>query len=140
MVEGGRKMTVLSKVSVFVVFLTTLITSDGVREHFTTEQGSTGTSQSLQLWVKVTPEAGWKFNTEYPTKAKVKTRGYDLVETAVRKEEESTAHIIRATVKQNGDNTKEAVKMQAIFSMCNDMSCLVYKREFSFCQGSACKE
>ena len=133
-------MTVFSKVSVFVVFLTALITSDGVREHFTTEQGSTSSSQSLQLWVKVAPEAGWKFNTEYPTKVKVKTRGYDLVETAVSKEEESTAHIIRATVKQNGDNTEKEVKMQANFSVCNDTSCLVYKREFSFCRGGACKE
>jgi len=133
-------MTVFSKVSVFVVFLTALITSDGVREHFTTEQGSTSSSQSLQLWVKVTPEAGWKFNTEYPTKVKVKTRGYDLMETTVSKEEESTAHIIRAIVKQNGGNTEKEVKMQANFSVCNDTSCLVYKREFSFCRGGACKE
>jgi len=133
-------MTLLNKLPIFVAVLLIVTTAGGVREHFTTEQGLTTIGKSLQFWVKVVPEAGWKFNTEYPTKAKVKTRGYDLVETAVSKEEESTAHIIRVTVKQNGGSTEEAVKMQAIFSVCNDTSCLVYKREFSFCQGGACKE
>ena len=133
-------MTVFSKVSVFVLFLTALITSDGVREHFTTEQGSTGTSQSLQLWVKVTPEDGWKFNAEYPTKVKMKTRGYELVETAISKQEESTTHTIRAAVKQNDGSPEEAVQMQAVFSICNDASCLVYKKEFMFCLGVTCKK
>jgi hypothetical protein len=133
-------MTMLNKLPIFVAVLLIVTTAGGVREHFTTEQGLAVLSESLQLWVKVTPEAGWKFNTEYPTKAKVKTLGYDLVETVVSKEEESTAHAIRATVKHNGGNTEEVVKMQAKFSVCNDTSCLVYKREFSFCQGDTCKE
>ena len=118
-----------NKLVILGAVLAALITSDGVREHFTTEQGSTGSIDSPQLWVKVTPEEGWKFNTAYPTKVKMKTRGYELVETAVTKEEESTVHAIRATVKQNGDNTEEVVKMQAKFSICNETVCIIEKTE-----------
>jgi ABC-type glycerol-3-phosphate transport system substrate-binding protein len=133
-------MTMLNKLPIFVAVLLIVTTAGGVREHFTTEQGLAVSSESLQFWVKVIPEDGWKFNAEYPTKVNVKTSGYDLVETAVSKEEESTAHVIRATVKRNGDNPEVPAKMQAKFSVCNDTSCLVYKREFSFCQGDTCKE
>jgi hypothetical protein len=131
---------VFNKLSIFVAVLAAIITAAGTREHFTTEQGSVGSGAALQLWVKVTPEDGWKFNAEYPTKVKMKTRGYELVETAVSKQEESTTHTIRAAVKQNDGSAEEAVKMQAVFSICNDASCLVYKKEFTFCLGVTCKE
>jgi len=133
-------MITFNKLPIFIATLLIIATTGGIKELFTTVHGITESSESLQFWVKVIPEAGWKFNTEYPTKVKVKTRGYDLMKTTVSKEEESTAHIIRATVKQNGDRTEEVVKMQANFSVCNDTSCLVYKREYSFCRGGACKE
>ena len=126
--------------SIFVAVLAAIITAGGAREHFTIEQGSIASSDALQLWVKVTPEDGWKFNAEYPTKVKMKTRGYELVETAVSKQEESTTHTIRAAVKQNDGSAEEAVKMQAVFSICNDASCLVYRKEFMFCLGVTCKK
>jgi hypothetical protein len=129
-----------NKLAIFTGLLVAIVAAAGVRDHFTTKQGTAGSSDTLQLWVKVMPEDGWKFNAEYPTKVKMKTPGYELVETAVSKEEESTAHTIRAAVKQNDGNTEEAVKMQAVFSVCNDTSCLVYNREFAFCLGDTCKK
>ena len=129
-----------NKLMICAAALTMVAASSKPVEHFVTEQGSIESGGTQQLWVRVTPEDGWKFNTDYPTKAKMNTPGYDLIKTEVHKEEESRAHKIQMTVtRQKGKLTREAVAVEAKFSVCSDTSCLVYKKEFTFCRGVTCK-
>jgi hypothetical protein len=68
-----------NKLAIFTGLLVAIVAAAGVRDHFTTKQGTAGSSDTLQLWVKVMPEDGWKFNAEYPTKVKIKWSLHNLV-------------------------------------------------------------
>ena len=106
-----------------------VITSKPI-EHFTAEQGSIKTNNIINAWMRILPNEGWKFNDNYPTKFKIDTTGYELLKFEINKEEEADARKIQLIIKQENDESKE-IKVKARFSICNDVSCKVYKRVFT---------
>ena len=99
-------------------------------EHFTSEQYITKTNNIVNSQIRILPNEGWKFNDNYPTKFDIDTAGYKLVKSEIIKEE-TGARKIQLTIRQI-NNESEEIKVKAKFSICNDVSCKVYKRVFTF--------